>query len=74
MSVSEMKLHPGMFIVIDSDCYLQQQNEYTGHFFYDYKSEVRRKNYLKYCEYMGARGGVVVEALRYKLEGCGINS
>jgi hypothetical protein len=47
-----MKPQPGMLIVVDSDCYSEQQNEHTGKNLYDLESEVRRKNYLKYCEYM----------------------
>jgi hypothetical protein len=49
--VSEMKPWPGMLIVVESVCYSEQQDEHNGKKIYDHESEVRRKNYLKYCEY-----------------------
>jgi len=41
-----------MLTIVDSDCYMEQQNEHTGKKNYDDKSKVKRKNYLKYWEYM----------------------
>ena len=49
---SELKPQPGMLIVVDSDCYLEQQNEHTGKNLYHHESKVKGKNYLKYWEYM----------------------
>jgi len=45
---SELKPQPGMLIVVDSDCYLEQQNEHTGINLYHHESKVKGKNYLKY--------------------------
>jgi len=45
--VSELKPQPGMLIIVNSDCYLEQQNEHTGKNLYGHESKVKKKNYFK---------------------------